>query len=93
MTKKINLTNNTAVIISAPQELYAAPPKDYSKSRLVNCPHCEKPMWLSEKKEAAMDFAIAVGRDILQACFICFDQIARDNIEWFKKEDFTQINL
>ncbi len=67
------------VLMCAPLSKYPEQPYDISKSRQIDCPHCKKPMWLSEKKEKLMRDAILEGKITYLTCHICLqEQVLRD---------------
>jgi hypothetical protein len=68
------------VFFCAPYSRYPTKPEDYSPSKLVDCPHCNEKMWLTEKKEAIIS-ANKMDKEIILACFDCFIQIANDRPE------------
>jgi hypothetical protein len=77
------MSKELVVLFCAPLSDYPEQPKDISKFELVDCPHCKKPMWLSEKKKALVTLSKALDKDIIFACFICFTEIAKKNPELF----------
>ncbi len=75
------MKKSLVVLFCAPLRDYPEQPKDYSKSRLIQCPYCAEKMWLSEKKEIIFNQANDNGNDIILACFHCLIKIAHENPE------------
>jgi hypothetical protein len=67
------------VLFCPPLSLYQEPPTDLSKCELVDCPSCENKMWLSEKKKLLKEFSIAMEKEIINECYICFAKRARSD--------------
>jgi hypothetical protein len=80
-----------AVMFCAPLSEYPEKPEDYSKSELIDCPTCNKPMWFSEKKKNWMEISIKNGMEILLECFICFKKRVEKNPELYS--DHVRINI
>jgi hypothetical protein len=88
MTEEIQ---DVVVLFCAPLSQYPEQPTDVSKCRLIDCPHCQKPMWLSQKKEGIIALAKSMEKEIILACFICFKEMVLKNPEILK--DYKKINI
>jgi len=79
------------IVTCPPLSDYPEAPKDQSKSDLFDCPECKNKMWLSEKKKGILLFASCLNRDIMLACYQCFEKEVRDNPEFFRESQ--QVNI
>lgn len=70
---------DVVVLFCAPKSQYPIQPSDISKCRLIDCPVCKKPMWLSQKKEGMMALAKAMKKEIICECYICFEKRVKEN--------------
>jgi transcription elongation factor Elf1 len=73
--------NYCFVIFCPPLSIFPIAPKDQPRCTEINCPHCNKHMWISEKKRAIKDSCKKDGKDILLACYVCFAKLVIDNPE------------
>lgn len=87
----IEETHDVVVLFCAPKSQYPNQPTDVSKCRLIDCPHCKLPMWLSEKKEGMKALAEAMKKEIILACYPCFAKMALENPDWVK--DHVRIDI
>ena len=42
------------IIMCANLKRFPEPPKGYSESKVINCPHCRAEVWISQKKQNLM---------------------------------------
>lgn len=68
-----------AVIFCPPLSKYPEQPTDISECELVDCPECNNPMWFSEKKKFYKKLSEDSGKDIIFACYICFEKMVNEN--------------
>lgn len=80
MKDKINL------IPCPPLSLYETQPRDQSLSEIVDCPHCNKKMWLSEKKKSLIKNN---PHKITLLCYFCIESELRN----LKIKEFDVINI
>ncbi len=64
---------DVVIIFCPPKSFYAEQPADMSLCRLVDCPECNEPMWLSEKKEELKNYAESLKKEIIFCCYGCFE--------------------
>lgn len=72
---------DVVVLFCAPQSQYPNQPSDISPCRLIDCPECKKPMWLSQKKEGMMGLAKSMSKQIICECYICFKKRVKEKPE------------
>ena len=84
-------TETPVILFCAPQSQYPSQPVDVSKCRLVDCTSCNKPMWLSEKKELMKELADAKGKEVILVCYFCFKEWALKNPDALK--DHVRVDL
>lgn len=71
MTNKKDLV----IVVCPPHSDYPEAPKDQSTSELVECPKCDKLMWLSQKKKGALMFSSCLDKNIILACYHCITKM------------------
>lgn len=72
-------TQDLVVLFCPSLSKYPKQPSDQSLCKLIDCPDCKESMGLSQKKEEVMTIAEAAGKEILLACYICFEKMVRKN--------------
>jgi hypothetical protein len=77
MTKK-----DCAIIMCPPLSDYPKAPKDQPGCKLFDCPKCKNKMWLSEKKKGVLMIASCINKEILLACYNCFEDMAEKDPEF-----------
>jgi hypothetical protein len=69
---------NDKVYIQCPSLNYFPELSEGVEADLVECPKCKKPMWLTARKKKLIVFAALADKDIVLACFDCFDAMDKD---------------
>lgn len=86
--------NDDLVAIPCPTfEEYPVQPEDQSPSELIDCPYCEKKMWISVKKKNVITVSEALGKDIFIACHRCFIPVMESEGMFGKHTKFTKVKL
>ena len=95
MKKKKAKQKDMGIIFCPDLKTYAKQPSDISKCELVDCPHCDDKMWFSEKKRIVKGLYESTGKEILFACYPCFERIAKQMAKdgLFNMTDFIQVHL
>jgi hypothetical protein len=83
--------NKLAIIFCPPQSLFPVQPSDISKAMLVDCPTCDKPMWLSKMKKKKMQEFSKLGADIIFECYLCFEETVKETPELLKNVEMVNI--
>lgn len=81
--------NNLFCVPCPPRSKFSVPPPDMSKCKLVSCPGCDNPMWLSEKKEKLIA-GVTTG-EVLCRCYDCILELAKTNPGFF--QDHQRVDL
>lgn len=75
-------------IICAPLELFDSPPWDIDTSILIDCKHCKKKMWFSEKKKKYKNYYDEKMIKYEICCFICSAYLIGLNKKYVYSEEF-----
>ncbi len=73
--------SNVVIIPCPPKSDYPESPKDQSKSELHDCPKCNEKMWLSEKKQDALESLSRANKEIILACYHCIKELVDERPE------------
>lgn len=79
----MNEKKEIVALFCPPLSKYPEQPSNISKCELIDCPQCNKKMWLSEKKKEVIDQWVNI-REIIMLCYDCFKIFALNNREIFK---------
>jgi hypothetical protein len=82
---------DVVVIFCPPLSKYPVQPTDQSKCEIIECPDCNKSMWLSEKKKAVMTMSKAMGKEIIMNCYLCMENKVKSRPEIFLNH--TRVDL
>lgn len=73
-----------AAIFCPPKSVFPTPPLDQSACRLIDCPECKKPMWISVKKKLLLDDFKLINQEVILECYICFAVRVKNDPELLK---------
>lgn len=62
------------IIMLPPVSTYPEPPPDQPDCCVTRCPQCQKPAWMSEKKQKL----VAADISIYVACYFCIEKMANE---------------